>query len=144
MSMDTATTAFSADALTQPTPGSLPADYLETDPVQRSQAKTAHLLGILGILGTGIYYMAKGNTAGPFLRNQMAEAFNFHLMIFAAQIALSIATAIAGAMIGMLGLVLSLASAAIAIGALVLSIMNALKAGKGQVARYPGRLKALR
>jgi uncharacterized Tic20 family protein len=74
----------------------------------------------------------------------MAEAFNFQLMVFAAQIVLSIAAAVAGAMIGMLGMIISLASAALGIAALLLSILNALKAGKGQVARYPARLKALK
>jgi uncharacterized Tic20 family protein len=47
-------------------------------------------------------------------------------------------------MIGLLGLVFSLASMALMIGALVLSITNAIKAGNGQVARYPARLSVLK
>ena len=147
MSVDSATAVLSptaAAALTQPTPGSLPADYVETDAAQCSQAKVAHLLGIFGILGTGIYNLIKRKDARPFARDQMAEAFNFHLLVFVAQIALSIAAGVAGAMVGVLAMILSLASTVLGIGALVLSIMNALKAGKGQVARYPARLKALK
>ena len=150
MSVDNATATLSpaaaaaAAALAQPTPSSLPADYVETDAAECGQAKIAHLLGIFGILGTGIYYLIKRNDARAFLRDQMVEAFNFHLLVFAAQIALGVASAVAGAVIGVLGMVLSLAGTVIAIGALVLSIMNALKAGKGQVARYPARLRALK
>lgn len=130
--------------LTAPTPGSLPADYVENDVAQRSQAKIAHLLGIFGILGTGIYYLVKKNDAGTFVRDQMKEAFNFHLLVFCASIVLSILGAVAGAVVGVLGLVFSLVSFALTIGALVLSILNALKAGKGQVARYPARISALK
>ena len=144
MSMDTATAAFAPAALAQPTPGSLPADYVESDASQRSSAKVAHLCGIFGILGTGIYNLLKRKDAQPFVRDQAAEAFNFHLMIFCAQIALSIAAGVAGAVLGVLATILSLASTGIAIAALVLSIMNAMKAGKGEVARYPARLKALK
>ena len=134
----------SATALTQPTPGSLPVTYVENDPAQRSAAQIAHILGIFGILGTGIYYLVKKNDAGPFVKDQMKEAFNFQLLAFVSVIALSIVGAVATAIIGVLGLLFSLASFALMIGALVLSIMNAMKAGKGQVARYPARLSVLK
>ena len=114
MSMNTA--ALAANDLAQPTPGSLPADYVETDAAQCSSAKAAHLCGIFGILGTGIYNLLKRKDARPFVRDQAAEAFNFHLMVFVAQIALSIAAAVAGAILGLLATVLSLASTAILIG----------------------------
>jgi uncharacterized Tic20 family protein len=144
---DTTVTAVlpsSAAAFTQPTAGSLPATYVEKDPVQCGQAKIAHLLGLFGIVGTGIFYVVKKNDAGEFVRDQMKEAFNFHLLVFASAIVLSIVGAVAAVMIGLLGLVFSLASMALMIGALVLSITNAIKAGKGQVARYPARLSVLK
>ena len=146
--MSTATTAVlptaAAATLTQPTPGSLPADYVESLPDQRSQAQIAHLCGIFGILGTGIYYLVKKNDAGPFVRDQMKEAFNFHLLVFCCAIALNVCGIIATAVIGLLGLIFSLATFALVIGALVLTITNAMKAGKGQVARYPARLSVLK
>ena len=146
MSLDSATAVLSADAaaLAQPTPGSLPVDYVETDAAQCNSAKMAHLCGIFGILGTGIYNLLHRKAAGPFLRDQAAEAFNFHLLVFCASIALNIAAAIAGAVVGILGTIIGLAATALTVGALVLSIMNAMKAAKGQVVRYPARLKALK
>ena len=146
--MSTATTAVmpttAAATFTQPTPGCLPADYVESLPDQRSQAQIAHLLGIFGIVGTGVYYLIKRNDAGTFVRDQMTEAFNFHLLVFCCAIALSVCGAIATVAIGVIGLLFSLASMGLMIGALVLSIMNAMKAGKGQVARYPARLSVLK
>ena len=146
MSAEATTTALpsAAGAFTQPTPGSLPADYIENDAAQRSSAKIGHFLGIFGILGTGIYYLVKKNEAGPFVKDQVKEAFNFHLLVFCLQIVLSVAGAIAGAAVGALALVFSLLSMVVGIGALVLSILNGLKAGKGQVARYPARLSVLK
>jgi uncharacterized Tic20 family protein len=133
-----------AATLTQPTPGWLPADYVESGAGQRSEAQIAHLCGIFGILGTGIYYLVKKNDAGTFVRDQMKEAFNFHLFVFCCVIALNILGVIATAIVGLFGLVFSLATFALVIGALVLSITNAMKAGKGQVARYPARLTVLK
>ena len=135
-----------AAALTQPAPGALPTSYVESDPAQISQAKIAHFLGIFGILGTGIYYVVKKNdaAAGPFVRDQMKEAFNFHLLVFCTSIALNIVGAILAAVVGVLGMVVSLVATALVIGAIVLSILNGLKAGTGQVARYPARLPVLK
>ena len=136
----------SAAALTQPAPGALPATYVENDAAQRSGAKIAHFLGIFGILGTGIYYIVKKNdaTAGPFVRDQMKEAFNFQLLVFCIAMALNITGAIASSIVGVLGLLFSLAAMALLVGGLVLAIMNGLKAGNGQVARYPARLSVLK
>jgi uncharacterized Tic20 family protein len=134
----------SATALTQPTPGSLPATYVESDPAQCGEAKIAHLLGLFGIVGTGIFYIIKKDKAGSFVRDQMKEAFNFHVLVLGAAIVLSIAGAVMAAIIGLLGLLFSLASMALMVGAIVLSITNAMKAGKGQVARYPARISILK
>jgi len=134
----------SAAAFTAPMPGSLPSDYVETDPAQCSQAKIAHLLGLFGIVGTGIFYLIKKNDAGPFAKDQMKEAFNFQLLVFVASIAVSIVGAIAAVVLGKLAIIFSLVSLAIMIGAIVLLVTNAMKAGKGQVARYPARLSVLK
>lgn len=131
-------------SLTQPPPGALPSTYVETDPVQCGQAKVAHLLGILGILGTGIYYLIKRKEAGPFAKDQMREAFNFQLLIFVIAVVLSIAGSILAAVMTLLATIFSLAQTALWVVAIVLAIMNAMKAGKGQVARYPARISALK
>ena len=87
-------------------------------PPSTSSAKIAHFLGIFGILGTGIYYIVKKNdaTAGPFVRDQMKEAFNFHLLVFCVAIALNIVGAIAAAIVGALGMLFSLAAMAALVG----------------------------
>jgi uncharacterized Tic20 family protein len=137
-------TTTAAATLTQPTPGSLPADYVESDQAQWNDAKIGHLLGIFGILGTGIWYLVKKNDAKPFVMDQTKEAFNFHLLVFCAAIGLNIVAVIVSMVVGALGMLFSLAVFALIIGAIVLSITNALKAGKGQVARYPARLSVLK
>jgi len=138
------TTNNAAWALTQPTPGSLPATYVETDAAQCGDAKIGHLLGIFGILGTGIWYVIKKNDNKPFVMDQAKEAFNFQLLVFCAAIALMILGIVVTMVVGVLGMVFSLANMALWVGAIVLSIQNALKAGKGQVARYPARLSVLK
>jgi uncharacterized Tic20 family protein len=138
------TTNNAAWALTQPTLGSLPATYVETEAAQCGDAKIGHLLGIFGILGTGIWYVIKKNDNKPFVMDQAKEAFNFQLLVFAAAIALMIVGIVVTMVVGVLGMIFSLANMALWIGALVLSIQNALKAGKGQVARYPARLSVLK
>ena len=137
--LPSAAAVFTADAA--PT---FPAGYVEADPAERSRAKTAHLLGLFGIVGTGIYYAIKRSEAGDFARDQMKEAFNFHVLVFASAIALCIVGAIAAAIIGLVGMVISLFSTVLVIGALVLSILNAMKAGNGQVVRYPARIRVLK
>jgi len=44
----------------------------------------------------------------------------------------------------MVGMLLSLVNLALVVGAIWLSITNAMKAGKGQVARYPARWSVLK
>lgn len=137
-------TLSAAAALSEPTPGSLPTTYVESDPAQRSDAMIAHLCGLFGILGTGVFYVVKKKDAKPFVLDQAKEAFNFHLLVFAAAIALSVAGAIAGFILGLLALVFSLANMTLLVGAIVLSVMNAMKASKGNVARYPARISVLK
>ena len=122
----------------------LSTDYVESDPAQRSDAKIAHFLGLFGIVGTGVYYLLKRNDAGTFARDQMKEAFNFHLFAFVSAITLSIAGGVLTALIGPLGLIVSLCSTLLMLCAVVLSIVNAIKAGNGKIARYPARIRVLK
>jgi uncharacterized Tic20 family protein len=131
-------------AFTQPAPGALPATHVEGDAAECGRAKLAHLLGVLGILGTGVYYWVKRKEAGAFARDQMREAFNFHLLVFAVAVVLSIAGSIVARIVGPLAIVFGLASLALWAGAVVLSVMSAFKAGKGRVARYPARISVLK
>lgn len=141
---DATTAAVSSPILSTGDAGGLPLTHIETDAVQCSQAKMANFLGIFGILGTGIYYMLKKNEAGPFARDQMKEAFNFHMLVFVIAVALSITATILANIVGILGTLVGLVQLAVCVGAIVLSIMNGLKAGKGLVARYPARLRVLK
>jgi uncharacterized Tic20 family protein len=140
----TSVVSSSTQAFTQPAPSTLPAGYVEANPSECGKAKVAHLLGIFGIVGTGIHYVLKCKESGEFVRDQMKEAFNFHLLVFAMALALSIAGTITVSLLGRVALLFSLASLALFIGAIALSIVNAMKAGKGQVARYPARLAVLK
>lgn len=142
--MSDATTVVPSSILSTASTEGLPPTYVETDAVECNTAKMANFLGIFGILGTGIYYAMKKNTAGPFAKDQMKEAFNFHLLVFVVAIALSIISSILANIVGILGMLVGLVQLAVSVGAIVLSIMNGLKAGKGFVARYPARLRVLK
>jgi uncharacterized Tic20 family protein len=138
------TISATTTTFTMPTPSALPAGYIELDPAECGQARFTHLTGIFGILGTGICYLVKRNAAGTFLKDQMKEAFNFHVLVFAIAVVLSVTGMFAGKILGLLALVFSLASLALWVGAVVLSVLNSMKAGKGQVARYPARISVLK
>jgi uncharacterized Tic20 family protein len=131
-------------SLTQTTPGALPATYVETDAGQCGDAKIGHILGIFGILGTGIWYLVKRETAGTFARDQMKEAFNFQMVVFCVAIGVGILGAVAAMVVGPLAIVFSLGNLALMVTSIVLSVKNGLKAGKGEVARYPVRLNVLK
>lgn len=131
-------------SLTQTAPGALPATYVESDAGQRGEAKIGHILGIFGILGTGIYYLVKKNTAGAFVKDQMKEAFNFQMVVFVAAVALSIVGGVVAAVAGSLAIIFSLANLALMVTSIVLCVKNGVKAGKGEVARYPVRLNVLK
>lgn len=120
----------------------------EADPGQRTQAMVAHLLGILGILGTGIYYLVKKNdpTVGPFVRDQMKEVFNWELFLTVVIVVLYVIATIIIVVThsAILAGLLSLLSLIVTVGNWVLVIMNAMKANKGIAARYPYKLAVLK
>ena len=136
--------AAAVSGLTQAAPGALPATYVETDAAQCGNAKIGHILGIFGILGTGIWYLVKGKDGGTFVRDQAKEAFNFQMVVFLVAIGMSVLGAVVAAVAGPLAIVFSLANLALMVTSIVLSVRNGLKAGKGEVARYPVRLNVLK
>lgn len=123
-----------------------PGPIVETDPAQRTQAMLANLLGIFGIVGTGVFYLIKKNdpTAGPFVRDQIKEAFNFHCAVFAAYIALMIVMIVVSMISSILALLMSLLITLASLGVLALVIINTLKANKGEAARYPIKIAILK
>jgi len=131
-------------SLTQMAPGALPATYVEADAAQCGEAKVGHILGIFGILGTGIWYLVKRETAGTFARDQMKEAFNFQMVVFLVAIGVGVLGAVAAMIVGPLAMVFSLGNLALVVTSIVLSVKNGMKAGKGEVARYPVRLNVLK
>ncbi len=119
---------------------------VENDASQRSQAMLAHLLGIFGILGTGIYYLVKKNDArtGEFVKTQIRESFNFQALAFCVFLAVGIVSGVLGAVSAILGIVLSFVSFVVMIAVLVLVIQNAMKANKGENATYKFKLPILK
>lgn len=119
---------------------------VENDASQRSQAMIAHLAGIFGILGTGIFYLVKKNdpATGSFVKEQIKEAFNFHCLVLVAVIGVNIVTIVLAMVMAKLALLGSLAGLAIFLGTLFLVITNAMKANKGEFATYPAKIKVLK
>jgi hypothetical protein len=95
-------------------------------------AVLAHLsIFVFALLGPLVIYLVKRDTS-PFTRYHAAEALNFH-------ITLTIATVISAILVLVLiGLFLL---AVIWIAGIVLGILAAIAAGKGQTYRYPFTLR---
>lgn len=119
---------------------------VENDPSQRTQAMLAHLLGIFGILGTGIYYLVKKNDprVGAFVKEQMKESFNFQLLMFCVFFALNVVTIVLSFVSTILGTVASFGILLAGICSLVLVIQGAMKANKGQPVTYPAKIRVLK
>src|SRR4051812_36220384 len=60
------------------TPTAMPMAPKVADP--RGTASIAHYLGLLGFIGPLIIYATSGNN-DPYVRDQSAEALNFHLTV---------------------------------------------------------------
>lgn len=128
-----------------PSPASIGAAFsmngpvVETDPTQRKAAMIAHLCGIAGILGTGIFYLVKKNdvATGNFPKQQVKDAFNFHCVIAALWFVLIIALTVVAMIVPALAMIFSLAFSVVGLGVLALVIVNALKANKGIAGVYP-------
>jgi len=95
---------------------------------QRSGMMAAHLLGILGIIGAGIYWLiVKDKSEKSFVQDQAREVLNFEINIFVIGIVFFILTMIVGINL----------SAIVSLVNLVACIMAAIKANKGEKYRYP-------
>jgi len=97
---------------------------------QRTGMMLAHLLGLLfGIIGALIYWLVnKDKNETPFVQDQAQEVLNFQINVLGAMIISGIL------MIVVIGLFLF---PLVALTALVLSILGAIKANNGESFRYP-------
>jgi len=97
---------------------------------QRAGMMLAHLLGLLfGIIGALIYWViVKDKNETPFIQDQAREVLNFELNVF---VLMTIASIL---MLVLIGFVLV---PIIAVTALVLCIVGAVKAYGGETFRYP-------
>lgn len=119
---------------------------VESDASQRTQAMLAHLLGIFGILGTGIYYLVKKNDprTGTFVKEQIRESFNFQLLMFCVFLVSGFAVGILAMVSTILGTVASFLLYVVMLAQLVLVIQGAMKANKGQAVTYPAKIRVLK
>jgi uncharacterized protein len=115
-----------------PQPGEFATGPLMTDSDQRMWATLAHISGLLfGFLGPLVIYLVTKDK-GRFIRSQSLEALNF-------QITLTIAVIVSSILIFVLvGLVLL---PIVLVAAVVLMIMAAIAANRGEEYRYPLTLR---
>ena len=94
----------------------------------RTWALLAHLsIFVLGLIGPLVIYLVKKDSS-PFVRQHAAEALNFHITLTLAAIV---------SFVLLLVLIGALLLLAIGIAAVVLSILAAIAASKGDPYRYP-------
>jgi uncharacterized Tic20 family protein len=95
----------------------------------RTMAMLAHVLGIFtGFIGPLIIYATQSNNGDPFVKDQSAEALNFHICVSIAYVV---------SFVLMIVLIGFLTFFVVWIGAIVFSIMGAIAANKGEWYRYP-------
>lgn len=98
----------------------------------RTMGALAHALSIVAsFLAPLIIYLVKGNDSA-FVRHHAAEALNFAITVFLAWV---VAVILAFVLVGFLLMPV------IGIGALVLNIMAALAASRGELYRYPVNIR---
>jgi uncharacterized Tic20 family protein len=107
-------------------------------------AMIAHLSALIGLvtgmsfLGPLVVYLVKKDE-DPYIREQAAEALNFNLSVLIYGFVLGLATVIL--LVVLVGLLLIPVLIAGAIAWLILVIMGAVKAGRGEPFRYPLTLR---
>ena len=95
-------------------------------------ALLAHLsVFVLALIGPLVIYLVKKD-GSPFVRQHAAEALNFHITVLIASIVSAVL---------MLVLIGFLLLAVVVIGSMVLGIVAAVAAGRGQPYRYPLTLR---
>lgn len=113
-------------------PGAYATGPLMNDSDQRMWATLGHLSGFLfGFLGPLVIYLVMKDK-GHFIRNQSLEALNFQITLTIAMIVSAIL------IIVVIGIVMMLA---FGLAALVLMIMAAIAANRGEEYRYPLTLR---
>jgi uncharacterized Tic20 family protein len=117
-----------------PPPGGYATGPLMNDSDQRMWATLGHISGLLfGFLGPLVVFLVM-KERGHFIRNQSLEALNF-------QITVTIAV-VAGIILGVVTLGIGfIVLPVIGVGALVLMIMAAIAANRGEEYRYPLTLR---
>jgi uncharacterized protein len=116
--------------------GSYPAPYVApmSPEDQRLWATLAHLSGLVfHLIGTLVVYLVVKDR-GAFVRSQAAEALNFWITV---DIGLLISFAMIFVLIGFVGLVV------IGVAAVVLSVVAAIAANRGEDYRYPINLRVV-
>ena len=104
----------------------VPAAGPGTEP--KTMAMLAHLLGLfVGVLGPLIIYLINGEE-DPYVRHQAAEALNFHLTLLIGYVV---------SIVLMIVLIGFLTFFVLWILGIVLSIMGAVAANRGEWYRYP-------
>lgn len=92
-------------------------------------------VGIPSILGPLVIWLVKKNEI-PFVDDQGKEAVNFHITVMLAALVLSPTVCLAG-----VGIILLIA---MALAAIVLSVIAAMKANSGVYYRYPFALRLIK
>jgi uncharacterized protein len=110
---------------------SLPAGYVESDPAQRTIAMFLHIFACAVLIGPLVAYLTKRNDPNntPYVKDQLKEVFNWGMTVGILYVVL---------IITFIGILLT---PIVGIANLVFGIMNAIKANRGEVARYPWSIK---
>jgi uncharacterized Tic20 family protein len=116
----------------------LPEGYIEADPSMRTLAMLAHLLQFAGFfIGPLVLYLIKKDdpTTNAYAKGQMKEVLNWSFTVIIGMVISVIL------FIVIIGFFLYFA---LIITSLVYTILNAVKANKGEVAKYPWSIKFLK
>ena len=117
----------------------------------KQNAFLSHLLGIFMILGPLIFWLVKKGESEVAAR-EAKKCLNFQITAFLAIVVLVIVGTILGivlgsiapALAGLVGMVVMLVYFVIWIGQLILVIINAIKANKGEPTGYPFSLNLIK
>ena len=126
---------------TTPPPNPYPTAAAMSPEDQRLWATLVHVGGIFFSFVPALIAYLVLKDRGAFIRQHTATAFNFHLTMLLAQFALVIVVGIIALITFGIGGVLYILNYALGIFAVVMSIIAAVKANKGQPYTYPLSIK---